>query len=123
MARPAGFTLSLWLPSLPIPLQTLRREPDLPGPFSGSPSAPKSSAARSSTAYRMANAGALPVIRRRGGLFVPRQALEKWIEAEAEAALAALETTDGHRAADKPGTNKGPAQVTKHDASPGKDSQ
>ena len=57
-----------------------------------------------STAYRMANAGALPVIRRRGGLFVPRQALDKWIEAEAEAALAALETTDGDPAADKAGT-------------------
>lgn len=49
-----------------------------------------------STAYRMAHDGRLPVVRRPGGgMYVPRAALDAFIAAEAEFALENL--TNGHR--------------------------
>lgn len=44
-----------------------------------------------STVYRWAHAGHLPVIRRAGGMYVPRKALEAFLAAEAEAALENLQ--------------------------------
>jgi len=64
-----------------------------------------------STAYLMANTGRLPVVRRRGRMFVPRAALAAWLAAESEAALENLSAhapTNGHRAADQARTNKEP---------------
>ena len=66
-----------------------------------------------STTYRMAHQGRLPVIRRRGGFFVPRDALVAFLSAEAEAALENLKPNNRpHRAADDARKNKEPRATT-----------
>lgn len=47
-----------------------------------------------SRCYQLARAGALPVVRIGGRLVVPRAALEEWVRANGERALAALRGFD-----------------------------
>lgn len=47
-----------------------------------------------SRCYQLARAGALPVVRIGGRLVVPRAALEEWVRASGERALATLRGSD-----------------------------